>query len=78
MLVIRLTHVSHTRQLSSDNSGQPVALVSTLTLITPRAADLRVALRQVLADGDFVADESALGRGTAHGSGADDGARSLL
>jgi hypothetical protein len=31
MLVIRLTHVSHTRQLSSDNSGQPVALVSTLT-----------------------------------------------
>jgi hypothetical protein len=27
MLVIRLTHVSHTRQLSSDNSGQPFALV---------------------------------------------------
>ena len=26
MLVIRLAHVSHTRQLSSDNSGQPVAL----------------------------------------------------
>jgi hypothetical protein len=25
MLVIRLTPVSHTRQLSSDNSGQPVA-----------------------------------------------------
>jgi hypothetical protein len=31
MLVIRLTPVSHTRQLSSDNSGQPVALVSTLS-----------------------------------------------
>jgi hypothetical protein len=34
MLVICLTHVSHTRQLSSDNSGQPAALVSTLTLMT--------------------------------------------
>ena len=28
MLVIRLAHVSHTRQLSSDNSGQPVSPVS--------------------------------------------------
>jgi hypothetical protein len=31
MLVIRLTHVSHTRHLSSDNSGQPVALTTLVT-----------------------------------------------
>lgn len=52
MLMTRLAHVSHARQLSSDNrqlssdnAGQPVAPVSALTLVAFDPAELKLSTR---------------------------------